>query len=191
MEWSARLEAHLGAFRVEPIRSRAGLVMGDRLALEGLNAVAALVTAAFPERAPEPEFYALTTVLLDRAGGPDWARDYAFWEQELLQVLGFGLDLRCCAATGAETDLIYVSPKSGRAVSRAGGKDWADRLLPLPQFLLNDGAATLSDVVAALRLSGHFLLHQAAPALGREGLPDARDRFLRVLDRKVRADAEI
>ena len=193
VEWSARLEAHLGSYRVEPIRSRAAAVMADRLALEGLNAVCAMVAAAFPERAPETGFYYLTCELLDAVGDPAWARDYAMWEREMLTVLGFGLDLSQCAATGVDTDLIYVSPKSGRAVSRDGGRDWAHRLLPLPAFFLNEDVSTPGpeDIAAALRLTGHFLLQQALPALGRDHLPDARERLIRVVERRIQDNAKV
>jgi DNA repair protein RecO (recombination protein O) len=118
VEWSARLEGHIGSWRAEPIRSRAAALMGDRAVLAAMGAVAALILAFLPEREPHPALYARTVALADALGDdPDWPALYALWELALLSELGFGLDLSCCAATGATQELIYVSPKSGRAVS--------------------------------------------------------------------------
>ena len=189
--WSARLESHLGSFSVEPVRSRAVDVMSGRLALEGMNALASLLATATPEREAMPDLYARSQWLADQFGqGEHWLPDYVRWELELLTELGFGLDLTSCAATGGLDELVYVSPKSGRAVSRAGGADWADRLLPLPAFLLSDGEPSLDEVLSGLRLTGYFLANRVAPALGKERLPEARDRFLSVVERRMREEAK-
>lgn len=188
VEWSARLEEHIGTFRLDPVRSRAGDIMGDGAALAALAAVTGLTLAALPERASHPALYAATTALLDALGRDrDWPAAYARWELALLGELGFGLDLSRCAVTGAGGDLAYVSPRTGRAVSRAGAGAWVDRLLPLPSFLLDDtpphDGATLAD---ALALSGFFLERRLAPALPRERLPAARARAVAaILSRAV------
>lgn len=178
--WRARLEEHLGAFAVEPVMSRAGL-MADRLTLAGLGAVTALATLTLPERQAYPALYRQTEALLDRMGSAkDWPAHYVAWEVALLQTLGFGLTLGRCAATGVQDDLIYVSPKSGQAVSAAAGADWADRLLPLPPFLRADAGEqpiTKADVQDGLRMTGYFLTHWLLPTLHAAGLPPARDRF--------------
>ncbi len=187
VDWSARLETHLGAFRVEPLRSRSVQVMGNRRALEGLNAVCALAGFCLGEREPAGGFYDLTIDLLDRIGeGEDWLADYARWEAVLLSDLGYGLDLDTCASTGQDTDLIYVSPNTGRAVSRGAGAPWADRLLPLPDFL-RDGReqVSLPDVLEALRTTGHFFQSSVAPALGKENVPAARERFVTAIRRSA------
>jgi DNA repair protein RecO (recombination protein O) len=97
--------------------------------------------------------------------------------------MGFGLDLTACAATGATEDLAYVSPRTGRAVSRGGAGDWADRLLPLPPCLLGEGAAPDAEIAAALGTTGHFLHHHLAPQLGDRPVPEARRRFVDLLAR--------
>ncbi len=182
--WKARLDEHIGAFTVEPLRSRAAAVLGDRLGLAGLNAICALLSFALPEREPHPGLYAGSVALLDGlAGGAGWPLGYLRWELGLLEELGFGLDLAACAVTGGSDDLIYVSPKSGRAVSRAGAGEWADRLLPLPACLMGQGPATAADLAAGLRLTGHFLTTRLAPALGERPLPDARRRLVDLLTR--------
>lgn len=189
--WRARLEDHLGAFTVEPVRSRAALVMDDRLALAGLNAVISLLLFALPEREAHGDLYQRTETLLDLMGARDvWPLAYLRWEMALLQDLGFGLDLSACAVRGARAnDLSYVSPRSGRAVSRAGAGDWADRLLPLPPCMLGHGSAPDDDIAEGLRTTGYFLHNRLAPELGDKLLPDARARFItRFAARVARAD---
>lgn len=185
--WKARLEDHLGTFAVEPIRSRAAASMGDRLSLAGLNAVLSLLLFCLPEREVHIRLYDKTRALLDLLGHPDvWPLAYLNWEVALLEDLGFGLDLTECAVLGPDAeDLIYVSPKTGRAVSREGAGDWADRLFPLSPVLLGRGSAEDKDVVDALTVTGHFLMHHVAPELGHKPLPDARARFIERLTRRA------
>ena len=175
VEWRARLDDHLGHFRTEPLRSRAA-ILSDRRALAGLNALCALLRVALPEREPHPALYGETVALADAlAAGPGWEPHYLRWELRLLDELGFGLDLSACAVTGAREGLAFVSPRTGRAVSRAGAGDWADRLLPLPPILLGDGAP--QDHAPAMTLTGYFLERGLAPVLGGRPLPEARRRL--------------
>ena len=181
--WRARLEDHLGAFTVEPLKSRAEL-MGDRGALAGLNAVTALLHFALPEREAHPALYRRTISVLDMLGTSElWPLAYLRWEMALLEDLGYGLDLSACAVTGTCDDLAYVSPKSGRAVSAEGAGDWADRLLPLPPEMLGAGDGARENVMAGLRTTGHFLHRWLAPALGDRPLPEARARLIERLAR--------
>lgn len=181
--WQARLDDHLGAFTVEPLRSRSG-AMADRLALAGLTAVAGMLCLVLPERDAHPPLYDRTMALLDLLGDADlWPLAYLRWELALLDEMGFGLDLTVCAATGAVTDLIYVSPRSGRAVSAAGAGDWADRLLPLPPVLRGDGDADDAQIVAALGTTGWFIEHRLLRGSGGHALPAARGRLLALLAR--------
>ena len=183
VSWRARLADHLGAFSVEPVKSRAAQVMGDRSALAGLNAICGMLCFALAERDPHPQLYAQTLDLFDRLGDdPAWPLAYLFWEVALLDVLGFGLDLESCAVTGETQDLRYVSPKSGRAVSEKGAGEWAERLLPLPPSLRGlIGAQALNEVPDGLRTTGHFLQSWVAPSLGSKPLPAARQRLLDAL----------
>ncbi|MCG7630442.1 DNA repair protein RecO [Epibacterium sp. MM17-32] len=184
--WSARLEDHLGTYKAEPLRSRAALAMSGRLALAGLNAVCALLAFALPDREPHPDLYRRSEALLELLDNADlWPLGYLRWELGLLEELGYGLDLTACAVTGATEGLAYVSPKTGRAVSAAGAGDWADRLLPLPPVMLEQGAAADSEIVTALGTTGYFLETKLAPALGNRPLPQARGRFLDALARRV------
>ncbi len=179
LTWRARLTEHLGTFRVEPVRSRAGAVMGDALALAGLNAICALLVFALPEREAHPRLYRRTVAMLDLLGtSPVWPVAYLKWELALLEELGFGLDLSACAVTGTRDDLAYVSPKSGRAVSAEAAGEWADRLLPLPPELLGAGTGAPGNVAAGLSTTGYFLTHRLAASHGNRPLPEARARLV-------------
>lgn len=178
VRWRARLDAHMGTWTVEPLRSRAAALMETAAAGAAMASVAALATAFLPERDPCPGFYALTCALADALGRDDaWPQAYARWELALLAEAGFGLDLTACAVTGATDDLAWVSPRSGRAVSRAGAGNWTPRLLPLPA-LFRDGDGPAAE---ALALTGHFLTAWAAPAVNLPAPPEARARLLRLL----------
>ena len=181
--WRARLEDHLGVFVVEPVRSRAA-VLGDRRGLAGLNAVCALLRLSLPEREAHVGLWGATIALMDdlEAGG-DWPARYLRWEMRLLEELGFGLDLASCAVTGDTTDLAFVSPRSGRAVSRAAAGDWAARLLPLPRCLMGQGPGTPAELAQGLAITGHFLARELAPMLNDRPLPEARGRLVEMLGR--------
>ena len=157
--WRARLEEHLGHFVAEPVVSRAGRVVGDRMALHAAQHLAHLLRL-LPERTPNAPAYFASEGLLDLFDHPALlAANFVRFEAFLLAELGFGLDLARCAATGEAEDLAYVSPKTGRAVSRQAGADWADRLLPLPAFLRESGreAPEWSAIADGFRLTGRFL----------------------------------
>lgn len=132
--------------------------------------------------------YRRTLILLDLLERPDiWPLAYLNWEMVLLEEAGFGLDLRACAVMGEQAnDLSYVSPRTGRAVSRAGAGEWAGRLLPLPPCLLGEGPAPDAEILQGLEVTGHFLRDHLAPHLGNKPLPDARARFVARLAARAR-----
>lgn len=186
LTWRARLEDHIGAFTVEPIRSRAAIVMSDRLALAGLNAVTGLLLFALPDREPHLPLYRRTEILLDLLEHTDvWPLAYMRWELALLEEMGFGLDLSECAVTGRTDGLEFVSPRTGRAVTREGAGEWAEQLLPLPACLLGHGLAPDIEVIDALRTTGHFLENNLAADLGNRPLPDARARLISLITRRA------
>ncbi len=186
LTWRARLSEHLGAYTVEPVRSRAAAAMSGRLSLAGLNAVTALLSFCLPEREAHEPLYQRSEQLLDLLGQDDlWPLAYLRWELALLEDSGFGLDLTQCAATGASDDLAYISPRTGRAVSRKGAGDWAHRLLPLPDCLRGIGPAPDAEIAQGLTVTGHFLTDRLAPALGNNPLPEARARFVETFARRL------
>jgi DNA repair protein RecO (recombination protein O) len=176
--WRARLDDHLGNYAVEGINLRAAGFLGAAHAVHGVTHLAALCRL-LAEREPHTNIHqALETILeaLDDAAAV--APMVALFELVFLAELGFGLDLSSCAATGAKDDLIYVSPRSGRAVSRAAGEAYRDKLMRLPNFLRVEGEpATAADVADAFTLTGFFLDRHAFAPRGL-ALPDARARFV-------------
>ncbi len=177
LRWRARLAAHLGTFTCELERSAAALLASpDRLA--ALAAACAILDSALPEREPLRRAYdGLAFFLSALADDEGWPAAYVRWEVDLLATLGFGLDLERCAATGRQDDLAYVSPKTGRAVSRSAGQTYSSRLLPLPAFLVDrNAAATARDIVDGLALTGSFLASHVYQARG-GALPAARVRL--------------
>jgi DNA repair protein RecO (recombination protein O) len=176
--WKARLEDQLGQMTIEPRRAFASEVMDDADALTALTALTSLARI-LPERDPHPNLYEITLFVLGFLDDASvWPALLVRWELALLDELGFGLDLSKCAATGTMDDLIYVSPKSGRAVSRLAGEPYKDKMLPLPSFLLGSqaGISGPADIAAGYALTGHFLETRVFAATGAR-LPDARLRL--------------
>jgi DNA repair protein RecO (recombination protein O) len=157
--YRARVSDQLGSAQLEPQGEGPAALFDDPLALAGLSAAAAVAAGALPEREPHPGAFLAFEALTAALAHPDiWPAVFVRFEAGLLQDLGFGLDLSKCAATGAVDDLVYVSPRTGRAVSRAAGEPFAERLLPLPPFLLSSQAGLgRGDVGAGLALTAHFL----------------------------------
>jgi DNA repair protein RecO (recombination protein O) len=186
--WRARLDEHLGHFVIEGTRLRAGAFMTAAHAAYGITHLAALCRL-LPERDPHEAVHEALCAVLDHLDDQALAAVLvARFEVAMLGELGFGLDLDQCAATGAIADLIYVSPKSGRAVSRVAGEPWQDRLLRLPAFLRQQGEPALGDVAAAFALTGFFLARHVLEPRG-AALPDARERFIAAVLRERPAAA--
>jgi DNA repair protein RecO (recombination protein O) len=180
--WRARLDEHLGMFLVEPLELNAARLFDSACAVYGLQTLAAHLRL-LPERDPHAGLYEALGVVMEHLEEPSSAAELmARFELLVLDELGFGLDLTQCAATGARDDLAYVSPKSGRAVSRAAGAPWADRMLALPPFLRR-GSGQRADAAAfeeAFRLTGFFLHRHVYGPRGIEA-PEARAGFLAAL----------
>ena len=180
-DWHARLSEHLGRFSVELAAPYAALCFDDAARLAALSAACATLDAALPEREPHPDVFddvaALAAALSERR--PDWPTEFVRWEARLLTALGFGLDLSHCAVTGETDGLAFVSPKTGRAVTAEAGRLHRDKLLSLPAFLLDPQVRPgRDDLIAGLRLTGHFLeRHVFAHAL-KHGAAEARARLV-------------
>jgi len=192
--WRARLAEHLGNFQLESMHSYAAQLLDNPDRLAGMSAALAVSAAALPEREPHPALFEVLGAFLDALEHGDirehvegWGSLYVKWEVGLLQELGFRLDLDHCAATGATEDLIWVSPKSARAVSRDAGEPYQMQLLALPGFLRQDGATadTIGDVLQGLKLTGYFLeRHIFAPH--QKQMPQARARLIERLSQNLR-----
>jgi DNA repair protein RecO (recombination protein O) len=171
----SRTSDQLGSARLEPVGEGPAALFDDPLALVGLNAAAAVAQGALPEREPHPGAFLAFEAMMGAFALPEvWPAIFVRFEAGLLEDLGFGLDLSRCAATGSMDDLIYVSPRTGRAVSREAGAPYADKLLNLPPFMLGAQAGLgEGDVKAGLDLTGHFLEQFVFHALNKP-LPPAR-----------------
>ncbi len=182
--WRARLADHLGSMALEPVRLRAGQLMDDALALQGVLAASAVAVAALPEREPHTAVHdGLETVFAAMETVAQWPALLVRWEAGLLTDLGYGLDLRRCAVSGDADNLTHVSPRTGRAVDgdHPDVADYRDKLLRLPPFLLGRQAAvTDDDVRDGLTLTGHFLERWVLWPADRQ-LPDARARLMAML----------
>jgi len=181
--WRARLSDHLGGFNVEMLEPHAARVLDDQVALAAIGSLTGLAKH-LPERDPHPQLYYGALEVLGAFDDTNvWPALLVRWEMLLLQDLGFGLDLSECAATGTNADLVYVSPKSGRAVSRDVGQPYCDRLLKLPRFLLEDDVSpTPPDILAGFALTGHFFERDVLRPHGLT-LPAARERLIGLLAR--------
>jgi len=202
--WQARLSEHIGLYRLEALDFTAAALMRESLSLYALQTVTDYLRL-LPERDPYPGLYDILPLLFAHFDEPLLAGEiFARFEMRLLEELGFGLDLSCCAATGRKcrllcaenippaqqqedtAELIYVSPKSGRAVSREAGEPWKDKLLPLPQFLLNfeRRAENFAELADAFRLTSYFLLRNLWEPRGLPA-PPFRASFLRCLEQSL------
>ncbi|PHR93257.1 MAG: DNA repair protein RecO [Robiginitomaculum sp.] len=181
LSWHARLSEHLGSFTVEPLDSRAALLMESRLALSALNSISALLIVALPEREFHPKLYKGFEILLQNLLDPDiWPALYVRFEIALLHALGYGLDFSACAATGTTSDLTHVSPRSGRAVSREAAAPYLDKLMPLPGFLNGATDVKEGDIADGFALSGYFLTTRIFHQINKD-IPDARARLAQEL----------
>jgi DNA repair protein RecO (recombination protein O) len=185
--WRARLDEHLGLYLVEAANLRAAGFLDKALALHGVTHLAALCRL-LAEREPHIAIYDALQAILDRLEDPQTvAPMIARFELDFLAELGFGLDLAACAATGAKDELVFVSPRSGRAVSRAAGEPYRDKLMRLPVFLRQDGAPpSPDDLLDAFTLTGFFLDRHAFAPRGLS-LPQARAQFVNALTREAQS----
>ncbi|MCK5546446.1 MAG: DNA repair protein RecO [Rhodospirillaceae bacterium] len=191
--WRGRLAEHLGSYTLEVERSFSATLMDEPIYLSAMTSALALSAGSMAEREAHPQAFDGLSALLDildssanlPANSPDWQSAYVKWEMGLLGELGYGLDFSECAATGTPENLIYVSPKSGRAVSKSAGEPYKNSMLPLPEFVKASGgvATSVDEILSGLKLSGHFLERHVFNVGGRH-LPQARGRFIARISRQ-------
>jgi DNA repair protein RecO (recombination protein O) len=179
--WRARLDEHLGYYALEPTRLCTDRLMASGQASFGIQTLAALVRL-LPERDPHENIFHALAALIEELDSGRAAPALVRFELDLLAELGFGLDLAACAATGVTGELVYVSPKSGRAVSRDAGERWKDQLLALPRFLSGEAEASGEEIAAGFALTGFFLTRRVYEPRGLE-LPDVRAALIAALAR--------
>jgi len=185
LSWSSRLEEHLGNFKVDLIRTRADILMANKVALAAFNSLSALCISILAERDPMPDLYSVTEQFLDEiAIKENWEFLYLEWELKLLSCIGFGLELEKCAVTETTENLAYISPKSGKAVCQAIGKDYRKKLLPFPSILRSDRSlhsASRDELVLGLGLTGFFIEKWLDYSIENKKIMMIRKRFIHSL----------
>ena len=185
LTWRARLQDHLGSFKVELVRARTVHAMSDRILAAGLTSVSTILSRVLPERQAYDNFYRTTEDLLDLLNQPViWPMAYLRWELELLTVLGYGLDLSKCAVSGSTENLRYVSPKTGRAISEQAAGEWVPKLLHLPSIIL-EGSGNSDSIIDGLKLTGYFLTKKVFNELSVRSPVSERKRFVDLLSQKA------
>ena len=161
LNWSSRLEEHLGSYKVDLVKTRADIFLRNKLALDMFNSLSSLCISTLAERDPMPEFYGITVKFLDQiVNQKKWEFLYLDWELHLLTLIGYGLDLNKCVASGTTENLFYISPKSGKAVSKEKGLKYDRKLLRFPNILRDmnkNNEFSRSELVAGLSITGFFL----------------------------------
>lgn len=155
--WRARLLDQLGCFDLETLSPFASTWLDDSAVLAMIASACAITEAALPERQPMAGIYAGLLSLLSIENRALWAPVYVKWEMGILQALGYGMDISCCALSGATEGLAYISPRTGRAVTEAAAAPYRDKLLPLPGFLCGAAVWDDADIHNGLELTAHFL----------------------------------
>ena len=185
LTWRARLQDHLGSFKVELVRARTVHAMSDRILAAGLTSVSTILSRVLPERQAYDNFYRTTEDLLDLLNQPViWPMAYLRWELELLTVLGYGLDLSKCAVSGSTENLRYVSPRTGRAISEQAAGEWVPKLLDLPSIIL-EGSGNSDSIIDGLKLTGYFLTKKVFNELSVRSPVSERKRFVGLLSQKA------
>ena len=185
LTWRARLQDHLGSFKVELVRARTVHAMSDRILAAGLTSVSTILSRVLPERQAYDNFYRTTEDLLDLLNQPViWPMAYLRWELELLTVLGYGLDLSKCAVSGSTENLRYVSPRTGRAISEQAAGEWVPKLLHLPSIIL-EGSGNSDSIIDGLKLTGYFLTKKVFNELSVRSPVSERKRFVDLLSQKA------
>lgn len=186
--WRGRLSEQLGNFTCEPLGVRASDFLDDALRLDALSSAMTMLATTLPEREPHPNLYDATLAWLEGLSGPYWGETLVFLEVRLLEVLGFGLDLKSCAATGSTEDLDFISPRSGRAVSKNAAEPYKNKLLRLPGFLVGKEETSLQAVYDGLQMTGYFFEKFIFHAQNKP-LPEAHSRLTNRLQRELSKEA--
>ena len=183
--WSSRLEEHLGSYKVDLLKTRADIFLGNKLALDMFNSLSSLCISTLAERDPMPEFYEMTVKFLDQIViQKKWEFLYLDWELQLLTSIGYGLDLKKCVASGSTENLFYISPKSGKAVSKEKGLKYDKKLLRFPNILRDKKQYidfSRSELVAGLSITGFFLKKWLSYSLQNQQTMKIRQRLIDTL----------
>ncbi len=195
LTWKSRLIEQIGSYKVELISSVSGKILDEKLKLQALSSLCSLLEKILPERQKYEEVYNATIAFIDlllldnEFKSNNWIEGYVKWEIGILSSIGFSLNLSECAVTGAKKNLYFVSPKTGKAVSKEGAGKFAPKLLNLPHFLggvKSIGLDFNDEMVAGLKITSYFFENKLLISINNEKknyLPNARDRFIGMIEK--------
>ena len=193
--WKSRLIEQMGKFKIELISSVSGKIFDEKLKLQGLNSLCSLLDKFLPERQKYSEIFNATNAFInlltlqDERKNDHWIEGYVKWEIGVLSSVGFSLDLKRCVVTGANTNLLYVSPKTGKAVSKDVAGIHAPRLLLLPFFLGGEkviGSNFYKEILAGLKITSYFFKNKLLLSINTKkptNLPSPRIRFVELIEK--------
>ena len=193
--WRSRLIEQMGNFKIELISSISGKIFDERLKLQSLNSLCSLLENFLPERQNYSEIYIATCAFMKLLAineediNNQWLKGYVKWEIGLLSSIGFSLDLKQCAVTGITNNLCYVSPKTGKAVSRYGAGKFAPKLLKLPFFLGGvelKGSNIYEEILIGLNITTYFFKNKLLLSINESKnitLPNSRNRFVDLINK--------
>lgn len=175
--WRARLPEHLGSYYLELVKPLSISILENKHKLLSVSSICSLLSSCLPERVEEKEIYKQTlTYLLTLKDHKNWIIDYLQLELLILHELGYGLSLNFCTVTGEKNNLYYVSPKTGKAVSKNIGIEYHNKLLRLPQFFVNDQIFIEEDIIFGFKLTKYFIEKHLYRPNSKE-IPEIRNRF--------------
>ena len=155
---SFRLDEQLWNCKFELIKNNSVNYFDNQNKLNTLLTICSIIDLSLPKNNPQIKIYNKTIDLIENLLSKDWVVKYIFWELFLLSELGYGLDLEKCVVSGKKENLIYVSPKSGKAVSKTEGEKYKNKLFNLPKFLIDKNVKPTNDSLKqAISLTGFFI----------------------------------
>ncbi len=187
--WKSRIIEQMGHFKIELISSISGKIFDEKLKLQALTSLCSLLEKFLPERQSYSEVFNATKAFLnaleiiDAVDNKQWIKGYVKWEIGLLSSIGFSLDLKQCAVTGQKNNLYFVSPKTGKAVSKDGAGEFAPRLLKLPMFLGGAkviGSSLHEEIIMGFNITTYFFKNKLLLSINDTrimSLPNPRDRL--------------
>ena len=193
--WKSRLIEQMGKFKIELISSVSGKIFDEKLKLQALNSVCSLLEKFLPERQNYSQIFNATNAFIDLLTFQDeskndyWMEGYVKWEIGVLSSIGFSLDLNRCAVTGSKTNLLFVSPKTGKAISKEGAGRYAPRLLLLPSFLGGNNVISSNfykEILAGLNITSYFFKNKLLLSINTNkpiNLPNPRIRFVELIEK--------
>lgn len=171
--WFSRNDDSLGSYTLEMTDAASITAWHDPVKLRTLQSACAVIHHSLPERQHIGGMYDGLRALLDTFDSDFWSQAHILWEMQVLRALGFGIDLSRCAVTGQNDNLAYVSPRTGKAVSRDGAGEYADRMLKIPSFLLGQNDNSPDAIADGLKMTGYFLEKHVFGSLNKP-VPDVR-----------------